>query len=111
MGRLLLITRPELQTGFQLAGVQAFAAENGAETGTLIRRWLHAGETGLLAIDEVLFVQLDEDTRQEMDGAEELPYLALPCGETAAAAVSAEYFVAEMIRRTIGFQLTFTGEG
>lgn len=111
MGRLLLITRPELQPGFQLAGVQAFAAENGAETGALIRRWLQEGETGLLAIDEVLIALLDAETRQEMDAAEELPYLALPCGEPAAAAVSAEYFVAEMIRRTIGFQLTFTGTG
>lgn len=110
MGRLLLVTRPHLLSGYQLAGVQAVAARDAGEAAAHIGQWLDEGASGLLAIDELLFASLDDGLRLRMDQAEELPYLALPSGEPAAATLSAQHFVAEMIRRTIGFQLTFSGD-
>lgn len=110
MGRLLVITRPNLQPGYQLAGVQAYAATGADEAAALIGRFLDSGEAGLLAVQEELLAGLRPDLRQRMNAAVELPYIALPGGEPASTAVSAHFFVSEMIRRTVGFQLTFGGD-
>lgn len=110
MGRLLVITRPQLQPGYQLAGVQAYAAAGSDEAAELIGRFLDDGEVGLLAVEEELLAGLPPELRQRMNAAAALPYLALPGGEPASTAVSAQHFVSEMIRRTVGFQLTFGGD-
>lgn len=110
MGRLLLITQPQLQPGYQLAGVQAYAAADAAEAAGLIEQFLASDEEGLLAIDVQLLENLAAELRLRMNEAARLPYIALPSGEPAATAVSAQHLVSEMIRRTVGFQLTFSGE-
>jgi len=90
--------------------VQAYAARNTEEAIKLVIAWLDSGENGLLAIDETLLAEFGDEVRQRMDDAEQLPYLALPSGEPATTAVPVQHFVAEMIRRTVGFQLSFPGD-
>ena len=54
MSRLLVVTRPALVHGFELAGVDAYGVEDVESAQELIESWLITGEIGLLAIDDGL---------------------------------------------------------
>lgn len=110
MSRLLVVTRPELVSGFHLAGVEAFPAADGREARQLITKWLDADEVGLLAIDEELLSGLDAGFRQRLAAADQLPHLALPTGLASATPLTGRGRVAALLRRAIGFHITFHGE-
>jgi vacuolar-type H+-ATPase subunit F/Vma7 len=110
VSRLLVVTRPSLAPGFQLAGVEAFAARDAEEAKQLIAEWLEAGEEGLLAIDDGLFDGFDSAFRRRLAAADHLPSLAIPGGESLGPPGSRRTHVAELMRRAIGFHITFKGE-
>jgi vacuolar-type H+-ATPase subunit F/Vma7 len=110
MSRLLVVARPSLAPGFHLAGVEAFAAEDADEAQQLIAGWLDRGEAGLLAIDDGLLAGLDDAFRRQMESADRLPYLALPGGEPLQPETSRRRRIAELIRKAVGFHITFRGE-
>jgi vacuolar-type H+-ATPase subunit F/Vma7 len=109
MSRLLIITRPALAAGFQLAGVDAYAAHDAAEAQQRIARWLENETSGLLAVDEALLRGFDREFVRRMNAAANLPYLALPGGEPLPPEETARRQIAEMIRSTVGFHITFQG--
>ena len=110
MSRLLILTRPSLVPGFRLAGVETFGVEDVETAQELIEGWLEAGEVGLLAIDDGLLARMDPALIKRLEAAEGLPYLAIPGGQPLGPLASRRYRIAEMIRRAIGFQITFRGE-
>lgn len=110
MSRLLIITRPAYVPGFRLAGVDVFGAEDVEMAEELIREWLRAGETGLLAIDEGILERMDPGVIKQLRVAEQLPYLAIPGGEPLGPEASRRARIASMIRRAIGFHITFKGQ-
>jgi vacuolar-type H+-ATPase subunit F/Vma7 len=110
MSRLLIITRPAFVLGFRLAGVDAFGAVDVEAAEELIAAWLRAGETGLLAIDEGILERMQPDLLRRLRAAEQLPYLAIPGGEPLGPEASRQVRLAGMLRRAIGFHITFKGE-
>lgn len=113
MSRLLVVTQPALVAGFHLAGVEAFAADDAEEAQQLIAKWLDNGETGLLAIDEELLADFDSTFQQRLAAADQLPHLPLPSGRSRSAEesiLSGRRHIAEMLRKAVGFHITFTGE-
>jgi vacuolar-type H+-ATPase subunit F/Vma7 len=110
MSHLLILTRPSLVSGFRLAGVEAHAAEDARAAERLIGQWLEAGETGLLAVDEGLLAACDPAFRRRLEAAEYLPHIALPSGEPLGPEAFGPKQIAEIIRRAIGFHVTFRGE-
>jgi vacuolar-type H+-ATPase subunit F/Vma7 len=111
MSRLFVLTRPELVTGFQLAGIDAHPAENVETAQEMIEAWWAAGEEGLLAIDDGLLEKMDPAFVKRMESTARIPYLAIPGGQSLGQEASRKYQIAEMIRRAIGFHITFKGEG
>lgn len=109
MSRLLVITQPALVPGFQLAGVDAFGAPDVDTAEELIQEWLAQGERGLLAIDEGILHSMDSQVVARLNAAEQLPYLAIPSGEPTGRTVSRQQRLATMLRRAIGFHITFKG--
>jgi vacuolar-type H+-ATPase subunit F/Vma7 len=109
MSRLLVVTHSALVPGFHLAGVEAFAADDEEAAQALIGTWLDAGENGLLVLESSLMAELDPRFRRRLDAAEHLPCLAIPGGEPYAAERSRRQ-IAELIRKAIGFHVTFRGE-
>lgn len=111
MGRLLVLTRPDQMIGFHLAGVDAYAAEDIESAQELIESWIAAGEEGLLAIDDGLFERMDPAFIKRMGSIESMPMIVIPGGEPLGPEASRKYRIAKMIRRAIGFHITFKGEG
>ncbi len=110
MSRLLVITRPALVTGFQLAGVETYGPEDVEAAQDLINTWLASSEVNLLAIDDGLLAQMDPAFVKRLESAEQLPYISIPGGQPLGPEISRRYRIAEIIRRAIGFHITFKGE-
>lgn len=110
MSRLLIVTRPALLPGFRLAGVDAYAAEDVETAEEYIKTWLDSGEVGLLAIDDGLIAHMDRALLGRLAAADHLPYLMIPGGGPLGPGVSRRHRIAEMIRKAIGFHITFKGE-
>jgi len=110
MSRLLVVTRPDLVPGFQLAGVEAFGAEDAETAQELISNWLETNEVNLLAIDDGLVAVMDPAFIKRLESSEHLPHLLIPGGKPLGPEASRRYRVAEMIRRAIGLHITFKGD-
>jgi vacuolar-type H+-ATPase subunit F/Vma7 len=110
MSHLYVVTRPSLVPGFQLAGVDAHGVEDVETAQELIEKWMTAGEVGLLAIDDGLLMHMNAGFLQRLASSEKLPYLAIPGGEPLGPEVSQRQRIAALIRRAIGFHITFKGE-
>jgi vacuolar-type H+-ATPase subunit F/Vma7 len=109
MSHLLIVTRPSLVAGFYLSGVEAFAAQDVESAQELIGGWLDNGEEGLLAIDEDFLAHMDPAFIKRLQAATRLPHLAIPGEGWLGPESSRRYRIAEMIRRAIGFHITFRG--
>lgn len=110
MSRLIVLTRPDQVIGFHLAGVDAYAAEDIEGAQEMIEAWVTSGEEGLLAIDDGLLERMDPAFIQRLNSIERMPYIVIPGGEPLGPEASRKYRIAEMIRRAIGFHITFKGE-
>jgi vacuolar-type H+-ATPase subunit F/Vma7 len=110
MSRLLVITRPALVPGFQLAGVEAYGPEDVEAAQGLINHWMEAGEVNLLAIDDGILAQMDSAFVKRLEAAERLPYLSIPGGQPLGLEITRRFRIAEIIRQAIGFHITFKGE-
>lgn len=110
MSRLLVLTRSSLAPGFHLAGVDAYGVDDIESAEETVTAWLDAGEAGLLAIDDGLLERMDPALVVRLEGAEQLPFLAIPGGSPLGPEASRRGRIAEIIRQAIGFHITFKGE-
>ncbi|MEA3441486.1 MAG: V-type ATP synthase subunit F [Chloroflexota bacterium] len=110
MSRLIFVTRPSLVHGFQLAGVEAYGAQDYETAQEIISDWMSKGETGLLAIDDGLLAYMDQTFIKKLEAYEPFLYLSIPMGESLGPEFSRKHRVAQLIRHAIGFHITFRGE-
>lgn len=110
MSRLVIITRPPLVPGFELARVDAHGVEDVESAEEFIEQLLDSGETGLLAIDDGILGHIDPALIKRLEAAEQLPFIHIPGGQPLGPEATRKYRLAEMIRRAIGFHITFKGE-
>jgi V/A-type H+-transporting ATPase subunit F len=110
VSRLLVVTRPDLAPGFRLAGVDAFGAQDAESAQELITPWLEGEEVNLLAIDDGLYALMAPGFIEQLEACEHLPHLVIPGGRALGEEATRRYRVAEIIRRAIGFHITFKGE-
>lgn len=107
MSRLLILTLPESVSGFHLAGIDAYAAETGQQAQSQIEKWLAAGEQGLLAVDEALFVEFDAAFRKRLAAGSQLPLVVLPNGRPVGPEIIGRQRIVDLLREAIGFHITF----
>lgn len=110
MSRLVVVTRPSLVPGFQLAGVEVYGAEDFETAQELIGGWLEAGEAALLAVDDGLLENMELAFLKRLSASDTLLHLAIPGGQPLGRAFSRKDRIAQTIRRAIGFHITFKGE-
>ena len=111
MGRLIVITTPDLAPGFQLAGVETFAVDSAAQAEDVLRTLLAGGEASLIAVRQELLQAIDPRLRRQLDTSSSPVVMAIPGGTPTRPGEEHRQRIAELIRRAIGFHITFGAEG
>ena len=110
MSRLWVVLRPSLVTGFHLAGVEAYGAEDIETIEELITAWLDDGETGLLAIEDNLVANTNRAIIRRLDASSNQFYVTISGDESEGQIATRSARIAGMIRRAVGVHLTFERE-
>ena len=90
--------------------MDAHSAEDAETAQELIAKWLDTGETGLIALDDGLLEHLDENFLKRLSASERLLYLPIPGGKPLGPEASQRHRITALIRKAIGFHITFKGE-
>jgi len=107
MAKVIVITSPALAAGFALAGVDAYVADSATEAKKLLADLMHEPEVGIIAMDTGYLSELDEGTRRRASESVAPVVVALPTGVPTTAGIPAREQIAEMMRRAIGFRISF----
>jgi V/A-type H+-transporting ATPase subunit F len=112
MGRLMVITTSDLAPGFQLAGVETFAVESIGEAEATLRKLLTEGEASLVVVRRALLQAMDVRLQRQAEASYQPVVMPIPGAMPVLARGEHRRYIAALIRRAIGFQITFgTEEG
>jgi vacuolar-type H+-ATPase subunit F/Vma7 len=111
VAKLTVITNPSLAPGFRLAGVEVITAENRERAHDALVRLIDEAEAGIIAIDAPFLTGLDYATARRIDEMVKPVVVSLPVGAEALPEQRRSRQIAELIRRAIGFRITFREQG
>jgi V/A-type H+/Na+-transporting ATPase subunit F len=103
---LVVLTDPDNAGGFRLAGVDVVVAETITEARALLASMLDDDETGIIAINERLTEAIDERMAAKIESIYRPIVVSLPIREKLEVASDHQAYLARLIRRAIGFDIT-----
>lgn len=109
MYKAIVVTDPETADGFRLAGVSVVEAENADEAQEKIKLLLDDPNAGILAVNEHFYDNIDEKTQDKIDSIYRPIVIPLPIKETVEMAGERRAYLARLIHRAIGFDITLRG--
>lgn len=100
-----VLSRPEIGTGFALAGLHPVEATTVAEADARLRELRAAPDVGVVLIEEDFYDRLPEELRRQL-GREPLP-LVVPFPEPAwvGRPEAAEAYIVDLLRQVIGYRV------
>jgi len=101
--KLVVICPDRIARGFALTGAEVLVSEAGPRTQTLLEDLITRKETGVILFPQEHLADFDPRTLKKLD-ALYLP-LVVPVPMTSDATTSPEAYVAQMIRRAIGYDI------
>ncbi|MBI4444500.1 MAG: V-type ATP synthase subunit F [Acidobacteria bacterium] len=107
-GSVIVVTLPEDAAGFQLAGVETFAVETAMQAESLLRRLAAEEEASIIMVHPEFLEQLDPILRRQLEAHYPPIIVALPHAVAIADERRRRQYIAELIRRAIGFRISFT---
>jgi vacuolar-type H+-ATPase subunit F/Vma7 len=108
MGRLMVITPPDLAPGFELAGVETFVVEDVDQAETILDQLLRGDEASLIVIRQGLLEAMSPRLQRRVSRSYRPVAIAVPGGiPTLASSGRRQRYLSELIRRAIGFRITF----
>lgn len=110
MSHLVVLVRPELATGFQLAGVETHPARDIETAEALLKSWLNQEQAGLLAIDAGLLNHLNAGLLRRLENSARLRHIPIPGGQDLGRDIARRHRIAELLHRAVGFHIAFAGE-
>jgi V/A-type H+/Na+-transporting ATPase subunit F len=111
MSRLIVLTDGETAPGYGLAGVEVVRADEAAEARARLAELMADPTVGLVAVDEGLLARLDAAERRRLEALTTPVVVGLPPGTAARGGPDRRAALAALLRRAIGFDLSFPGEG
>ncbi len=112
MYKAIVVTDPETADGFRLAGVSVVEVEEPEQALEQIKLLLDNPETGILAVNESFYDAIDEKTKQKIDAIYRPIVIPLPVKEAVEMVGERRAYLARLIHRAIGFDITLrAGEG
>lgn len=109
MSRFVVIAQSSIADGFRLASVETFGVEDVESAEELIAGFIREDERMLVAIEDGLLMELDPSVINRMEGSEKLLYIAIPGAVGTGLRLRREQRIAQMIRRAVGYHITFEG--
>lgn len=106
MYKAIVITDPETADGFRLSGVDVVEAEGPEEARECIKALLEDESAGILAVNESYYNAIDEKTRERIDSIYRPIVIPLPIKETIEMVGERRAYLARLIHRAIGFDIT-----
>jgi vacuolar-type H+-ATPase subunit F/Vma7 len=110
MGHLVVITTPDLVPGFQLAGVETYAVANPEKAQALLRDLMQSEDASLIAVRQDLLEGIDPRLQRQIDTSYQPIVTAIPGGGLALPGEGRQHYITQLIRRAIGFHITFGAE-
>jgi vacuolar-type H+-ATPase subunit F/Vma7 len=107
MGRLMVITTPDLVLGFQLAGVETFAVDSVEQGEEILRRLLAGDEASLIVVQRGLLQAMSPALRRQIESSYRPAVMDIPGSMPTPSRGDRRRQISELIRRAIGFQITF----
>jgi V/A-type H+-transporting ATPase subunit F len=110
MYKVVILTDPETADGFRLAGVDVCEVEDVDEARREINRLLEDDKTGILAVNEGFLAGLDERVQQRIESTYRPIVVSLPVKEKLGAVGERKAFLARLVHRAVGFDVTLRNQ-
>jgi vacuolar-type H+-ATPase subunit F/Vma7 len=107
----MVITTPELALGFQLAGVETFAVGDVEQAEAMLRKLLAGDEASLVIVRRELLQAMSPRLQHQVEACYRPVVMDIPGGMPTLPGESRRRQINELVRRAIGFQITFGAEG
>ena len=106
----MVITTPDTATGFQLAGAETFSVDNPDQAEQILTRLLEGQEASLIVIRQDLLQAVSSRLQRRAEASYQPVVMAIPGVGPAIQANDRRQHISELIRRAIGFHITFGAE-
>jgi len=106
MYKVIVITDPEMADGFRLAGVSVIPVDSKEAAREQVKILLDDPDAGILALSESLYNALDEKTMEKIDSVYRPIVIPLPIKETIEMSGERRAYLARLIHRAVGFDIT-----
>lgn len=110
MSRLIIMTIPELLSGYRLAGATTVQVNSPSEAQTRLEQLL-AGEDGVIAVHAPYYNAFPAAYRRHLDTVQAPLVVPLPAGAPADQAEDRRDQLLELLRQAVGYGITFGTEG
>jgi vacuolar-type H+-ATPase subunit F/Vma7 len=110
MSRLIVIADQEAALGFELTGVEVIRVDDLDSAEAQLLELTADPNVGLIAVSSGLLEKLDDTTRRRVESSYKPVVVSLPTGGPVMGFATRREYLAALIRRAIGFQITFPGE-
>jgi len=104
--KLIVLTDPDNADGFRLAGVDVEIVDTDDQVRERLNRLLDDESSGIIAVNEGLMAAIDERTQRKIDSIYRPLVVSLPLREKLAIGDDHRAYLARLIRRAIGFDIT-----
>lgn len=106
MYRLIVLTDSDTADGFRLSGVDVEVAESSEEARLRLNALLDDEASGIIAVNEKMMAGIDERTQRKIDSIYRPIVISLPIKERLEVGEDHRAYLARLIRRAIGFDIT-----
>ncbi len=108
MGRLIVVTTPELEAGYRLAGVGPREAASVEEAAEVLEELVEQSSEGdVVAVHEPFFNQLDRSLQRRIDALVSPLVIALPGGEGVESEAEQRARHLRILWEAVGYEITF----
>lgn len=109
--RLVLVVPPEIGTGFRLAGAGVRLVETAPEAELAVTDLLDSGERGIVAVYEPWFRRFEPGLLSRLEASVAPVVVPVPSGLETEDPELRRARLAELLRRSVGYHITFGEEG
>ncbi len=107
MGRLIVLTTPESELGYRLAGVATRSVGSSVEAARALEELLATGADDVIAVHEPFFHELDRPLRRRIEALTSPLVVAMPAGRDADVEAERRARLLRMLWQAVGYEMTF----